>query len=233
MTRSIADVKRLVVKIGSLLLVDPVSDRLRTDWLGALAEDVARCRARGQGRGRGLVGCDRSGPQPDRIVPPVPCDSRTARPRPRPDRSDWPTLIRRRSPSTRFAWRRFWSLSATPRSGAAISTPATPSTGASARRRPVINENDTVATSEIRFGDNDRLAARVAQMVDAECLVLLSDIDGLYTADPGTDASAMLIPRWRRSAPKSRPAPGELRRGYSYPASWQSPPALVSTLFSC
>ena len=49
---------------------------------------------------------------------------------------------------------------------------------------PVINENDTVATAEIRYGDNDRLAARVAQMASADCLVLLSDVDGLYTADP-------------------------------------------------
>ncbi len=50
---------------------------------------------------------------------------------------------------------------------------------------PVINENDTVATAEIRYGDNDRLAARVAQMLSADCLVLLSDVDGLYSADPG------------------------------------------------
>ena len=55
---------------------------------------------------------------------------------------------------------------------------------------PVINENDTVATQELRYGDNDRLSARVAQMVSAECLVLLSDVDGLYTADPRRDASA-------------------------------------------
>jgi glutamate 5-kinase len=55
---------------------------------------------------------------------------------------------------------------------------------------PVVNENDTVATQELRYGDNDRLAARVAQMVSAECLVLLSDVDGLYTADPRRDAGA-------------------------------------------
>jgi glutamate 5-kinase len=60
---------------------------------------------------------------------------------------------------------------------------------------PVINENDTVATAEIRYGDNDRLAARVAQMVGADCLVLLSDIDGLYTADPGQDPGAQFIAR--------------------------------------
>ncbi len=55
---------------------------------------------------------------------------------------------------------------------------------------PVVNENDTVATAEIRYGDNDRLSARVASMVSADCLVLLSDIDGLYTAPPNTSTNA-------------------------------------------
>jgi glutamate 5-kinase len=59
---------------------------------------------------------------------------------------------------------------------------------------PVINENDTVATTEIRYGDNDRLAARIAQLVMADALVLLSDVDGFYTADPGTDENAEHIP---------------------------------------
>lgn len=60
---------------------------------------------------------------------------------------------------------------------------------------PVINENDTIATEEIRYGDNDRLAARVAQMVGADLLLLLSDIDGLYTADPHSEPNARHIPR--------------------------------------
>lgn len=59
---------------------------------------------------------------------------------------------------------------------------------------PVVNENDTVATQELRYGDNDRLAARVAQMVSADCLILLSDVDGLYTADPQTNPDARHIP---------------------------------------
>jgi len=59
---------------------------------------------------------------------------------------------------------------------------------------PVINENDTVATREIRYGDNDRLAARVAQMISADCLVLFSDVQGLYTADPAVDPTATLSP---------------------------------------
>ena len=58
---------------------------------------------------------------------------------------------------------------------------------------PIINENDTVATEEIRYGDNDRLAARIAQLVMADALILLSDVDGLYTADPGSTASAQHI----------------------------------------
>ena len=62
---------------------------------------------------------------------------------------------------------------------------------------PIINENDTVATDEIRYGDNDRLAARVAQLVMADALILLSDVDGLYTADPGKDSSAKHIPEVR------------------------------------
>ncbi len=72
----------------------------------------------------------------------------------------------------------------------------------SLRAVPVINENDTVATAEIRFGDNDRLAARVAEMAEADCLVLLSDIDGLYTANPARDANARHIPEVRNITPE-------------------------------
>ena len=67
---------------------------------------------------------------------------------------------------------------------------------------PVINENDTVATEEIRYGDNDRLAARVAQMVSADLLVLLSDIEGLYTADPEKDPSAIFVPEVTEITPE-------------------------------
>ncbi len=66
---------------------------------------------------------------------------------------------------------------------------------------PLINENDTVATDEIRFGDNDRLAARVAAMITADTLILLSDIDGLYTADPSKNPDARWIPEVREITP--------------------------------
>ncbi len=66
---------------------------------------------------------------------------------------------------------------------------------------PVINENDTVATDEIRYGDNDRLAARVAQIVMADALILLSDVDGLYTADPAPGRRRRAHPGGRRASP--------------------------------
>ncbi len=82
---------------------------------------------------------------------------------------------------------------------------------------PVINENDTIATSEIRYGDNDRLAARVATMMQADLLILLSDIDGLYTAPPVQDRNALLIPCVEKITPKIEAMAGsagsELSRG--------------------
>lgn len=74
---------------------------------------------------------------------------------------------------------------------------------------PVINENDTVATQEIRFGDNDRLAARVAQMIAADTLVLFSDIDGLYSADPRRDPGARFIPEVREITPAIEASAGD------------------------
>ncbi len=80
---------------------------------------------------------------------------------------------------------------------------------------PVINENDTVATAELRFGDNDRLAARVAQMASADTLVLLSDVDGLYTADPRTESSARHIADVTELTPEIEAMAGEARPGIS------------------
>ena len=80
---------------------------------------------------------------------------------------------------------------------------------------PVVNENDTIATAEIRFGDNDRLAARVAQMISADMLVLLSDIDGLYSADPRHDPNARHIPLVREIGPEIEAMAGAAPPGYS------------------
>ncbi len=80
---------------------------------------------------------------------------------------------------------------------------------------PVINENDSIATAEIRFGDNDRLAARVAEMVQADQLVLLSDIDGLYTADPKRDPAARHIPEVSALTAEIEAMGGDPPPGYS------------------
>jgi glutamate 5-kinase len=80
---------------------------------------------------------------------------------------------------------------------------------------PVINENDTVATSEIRVGDNDRLAARVAAMTGADTLVLLSDIDGLYTADPRREPQARFVPVVESITPEIEAMAGKAPVGYS------------------
>ena len=76
---------------------------------------------------------------------------------------------------------------------------------------PIVNENDTVATEEIRYGDNDRLAARVAQLVMADALILLSDVDGLYTADPGKDPAADFVPEVREITAAVLAMAGETR----------------------
>ena len=80
---------------------------------------------------------------------------------------------------------------------------------------PIINENDTVATEEIRFGDNDRLGARVAQMIGADTLILLSDIDGLYTSDPRIDKSAKLVKEVQEITPEITAMAGNAVRSYS------------------
>ena len=79
---------------------------------------------------------------------------------------------------------------------------------------PVINENDTVATEEIRYGDNDRLAARVAEMVSADCLVLLSDVDGMYDADPTLHSDARLIPTISEITPAIEALAGESQTAF-------------------
>ena len=80
---------------------------------------------------------------------------------------------------------------------------------------PIVNENDTVATDEIRYGDNDRLAARVAVTVGADCLVLLSDVDGLYTADPSTDETARRLEIIEAITPQIEGMAGEAGSGLS------------------
>jgi glutamate 5-kinase len=212
---SLASARRLIVKIGSALLVDGATGDIRRDWLAALVEDIARCRARGQdvllvssgavAVGRGDLGLAGRALRLEEKQAAAATGQirlahaylealgrhgiRVAQILLTPD----DTEDRRRHLNARATLEQLLALGAV----------------------PVINENDTVATAEIQFGDNDRLAARVAQMISADTLVLLSDIDGLYTADPRNDPAARHIPAVRAITPEIEAMAGHAPAGYS------------------
>ncbi len=212
---SIAEARRIVVKVGSALLVDAATGRLRRAWLDGLADDVARCRARGQevvlvssgaiAAGRehlGLVG---------RTLRLEEKQAAAATGQIRLAHAYQETLARHGITVAQI----LLTLQDTEDRRRHLNARATMETLLGLGAVPVINENDTVATNEIRFGDNDRLAARVAQMISADLLVLFSDIDGLYTADPKRDPSAKLIPIVTELTPEIEAMAGEPLPGYS------------------
>jgi glutamate 5-kinase len=214
-TASLATARRLVVKIGSALLVDSSTGRMRREWLDALADDVAMLRARGTeviivtsgavAAGRehlGLVG------RPLRLEEK---QAAAATGQIRLAHAYQETLARHKITVAQV----LVTLEDTESRRRHLNARATIDTLLKLGAVPVINENDTVATAELRFGDNDRLAARVAQMISADTLVLLSDIDGLYTADPRKDPAATLIPEVRELTPEIVGMAGEPPPGYS------------------
>ena len=190
----LAQARLIVVKVGSSLVVDGDSGAIDRRWLAAFAADAARLRARGQRLllvSSGAVALGRSRLKLGRRAL---------------------TLAEKQAAAAagQLQLMRAWEEALEPHGLAAAQILLTPD-DTEVRRRflnaratletlldlgvvPVVNENDTVATQEIRYGDNDRLAARVAQMVGADLLVLLSDIDGLYTADPRRDPAARHLP---------------------------------------
>ena len=187
----LAQAKRIVVKIGSALVADGAAPR--QDWLNDLATDIAQMRASGReiilvssgaiALGRGLLG-------PGALKRLEEKQAAAALGQPllmaalaqafaTHDLPVAQSLLTLEDTENRRRW---------------LNARATLETLLSAGALPVINENDTVATDEIRYGDNDRLAARVAQMLSADVLVLLSDVDGLYSADPNHDTAARHVP---------------------------------------
>lgn len=194
MKHPLGEAQRVVVKIGSALLVDSDAGTPRQDWLAALAADIAGMRARGQevvvvssgaiALGRRSLGMPKGALKLE--------ESQAAA----------------AAGQIRLAHAYETALGA---HGIAVAQVLVTLSDTEERRRylnarntlttllkynavPVINENDTVATDEIKFGDNDTLAARVAQTIGADVLVLLSDIDGLYTGDPRHDPNAEYLP---------------------------------------
>jgi len=209
---NLAGARRIVVKVGSALLVGE-SGAADGQWLSAFARDVARLRARGQqvlvvssgavalGRRRlGLV--RRALTLPEKQAAAAAGQSALMR--------AWEEalepyglgcaqiLLTRDDTEVRRRW---------------LNARATVETLLALGVIPVVNENDTVVTEEIRYGDNDRLAARVAQMIGADVLVLLSDVDGLYTADPRRDRGAAHVPRITRLTPEIEAMAGGANAG--------------------
>jgi glutamate 5-kinase len=211
----LAKTKRLVVKIGSSLLVDESSGRIRRDWLEALAEDVAAMRA--QGRQVTLVSSGaiavgrRHLDLTQKTLRLEEKQAAAATGQIRLAHAYQESLARHDITVAQV----LLTLEDTEERRRHLNARSTLTTLLGLGCVPVINENDTVATSEIRFGDNDRLAARVAAMISADTLVLLSDIDGLYTADPRKDQAARHIPEVAQIAPEIEAMAGEAPPGYS------------------
>lgn len=182
--------KRLILKIGSALLVDKVSGQLRLEWLHALAMDVADAKSRGQdvilvssgsiSLGRRVLNL------PKGILSLEQSQAAAAVGQIRLARAYEEAL----APHGITAAQILVTLEDSTNRRRFLNSRATFATLLDLGAVPIVNENDTVATDEIRFGDNDRLAAQVAVMSAADLLVLLSDVDGLYTANPNLNPAA-------------------------------------------
>lgn len=210
--QSLSSSKRIVIKIGSALLAHD-DGRLRADWLDALAQDVAAWRETGAeimivssgaiAVGRRLLGLAR-GPR-NRVLRLEESQAAAAAGQVRLAHAWQDTLARYDVPVAQI----LLTIEDTEDRRRHLNARSTIATLLRLGVVPVINENDTVATEEIRFGDNDRLAARVAQMMGADTCVILSDIDGLYTADPGRDGDAAHISHVEAITPEIEAMAGE------------------------
>ena len=209
---SLSEAKRIVVKIGSALLVD--GGVLRADWLASLAEDVSACHGRGQdvilvssgsiALGRGVLGMGGNLALEQSQAAAAVGQIRLARayeealgPHGITTAQVLVTLEdsanRRRYLNSRATLEQLLSLGVV----------------------PIVNENDTVATDEIRFGDNDRLAAQIAVTVGADVLVLLSDVDGFYSGNPKEDATAVRFDVIEKVTPEIEAVAGDAGTGLS------------------
>jgi glutamate 5-kinase len=192
---------RVVVKVGSSLLVDRARGALKQEWLEALVADIAALHARGAdvlvvssgaiALGRTIVGLPK-GPLKLEDSQAAAAVGQIALAR------AWAQALHSHGI---VAGQVLLTLYDTEERRRYLNARETLGRLSAMRAIPVINENDTVATTEIRYGDNDRLAARVATMASADLLILLSDIAGLYTAPPNDDPDATLIPVVERITP--------------------------------
>ena len=207
--------KRMVIKVGSALLADEAKGAIRTGWLAALAEDIAALRARGTeiilvssgavAVGRSHLGLNKPQLRLEEKQAAAACGQiRLAH-------AYQEALARHGLGVAQL----LLTLDDTEERRRYLNARGTIETLLRLGAVPVINENDTVATNEIRYGDNDRLAARVAVMASADTLVLLSTIDGLYSADPHADPNAELIREVGAITPEIVAMAGKAPPGYS------------------
>ncbi|MAC80693.1 MAG: glutamate 5-kinase [Rhodobacteraceae bacterium] len=212
---TLSTARRIVVKIGSALLVDRQSGDLRAAWLTALADDVARLKAQGGdvilvssgsiALGRGVLGL------PPTALPLEQSQAAAAVGQIRLARAYEEAL----APHGITAAQVLVTLEDSADRRRYLNSRATLETLLSFGVIPIVNENDTIATDEIRYGDNDRLAAQVAVTVGADVLVLLSDIDGLYTGNPKDDPAATRFDRIDHITPEIEAMAGDAGSGLS------------------
>lgn len=189
---ALAHARRVVVKIGSSLLIDHATRAVARDWLASLAQDIAALRQQGRevivvSSGAVALGRGRLNTTPGRLQ-----DKQAAA-------AVGQTLLMHAweealAPHGLITAQVLLTRDDTERRRRWLNARATVEALLAHGVVPVVNENDTVATEEIRYGDNDRLAARAAQLARADLLILLSDVDGLYTADPRRDPDARHLP---------------------------------------
>ena len=214
---ALADFRRIVVKVGSSLLVDAAAGRVKEEWLASLAQDIAALHG---GKRDVLVvssGAIALGRSVLRLSPGQLKldDSQAAAAVGQIALARiWAEILSRHGIT---AGQVLVTLQDTEERRRYLNARSTIERLLEWRAVPVINENDTVATNEIRYGDNDRLAARVATMASADLLVLLSDIDGLYDSPPGENPHAKLVPLVSQITPEIEAMAGaagsELSRG--------------------
>ena len=201
--------RRIVIKIGSALIA---KDGLaRQSWLDQLATDIADRRASGQdiilvSSGAIALGRNQLGPERPRKLEEKQAAAALGQP------LLMTAMAAAFAPHQLTVAQALLTLEDTENRRRWLNARATLETLLNAGAIPVINENDSVATDEIRYGDNDRLAARVAQMIRADALILLSDVDGLYTADPRVDASAEHIAELSELTPEHDAMAGDINQ---------------------
>ena len=217
MRREWNEAKRLVVKIGSSLLVDAATGSLKADWLRSLADDIAALRHAGKEVvvvSSGAIALGRNALKLPKGALKLEDSQAAAAVGQIGLAYAYEDVFRARG---LVAAQILVTLGDTEERKRYLNARTTVTRLLALGAVPVVNENDTVATSEIRYGDNDRLAARVASMISADCLVLLSDVDGLYTAPPGSCADARRLDEVAEITPEIEAMAGdagsELSRG--------------------